>query len=258
MPWSQHSDPGLENHADAPTLQAYAAYERTPDDATLRHIARCPQCMADLVSLRSQLPARPARESRAHCPPVEAIQAYALDQLKGAQKRSVEAHIKECLRCAAEVAASREFLVEPAPQRAGVAAAAQEMIRRVLATLVPVSPEVNLALRDLSAWDEDAKVQVFAAEGVKVSLRKTADEAAHGTFLLNGEISEDEAASPFIAISARLLRVADEMAEAEPTVVAEVPIVADSFFEFDHVPPGAYQIELLLSDRLIVVASVVV
>jgi len=254
MPWSQHSDPNAESHADAQTLQAYAAHERTPDDATLRHIARCPQCMADLASLRSQLPASPARESRAHCPPVEAIQAYALGQLKGVQKRNVEAHLEECLRCAAEVAASREFLpAELAP--AARPSAALEGLRRVIASLLLPEPSEQLALRgegtDLA--DEAATgMQTFRAEEIEISLQSTIER---GQVLVTGILSADDPTRTMVPIAARLVRGSGSAGAIEPMVVAEAPIELGAAFELGPVPTGQYRLEILFDDRLIEIAS---
>jgi hypothetical protein len=268
MPWSQHSDPGPEQHADGQTLQAFAAHERTPDDATLRHIARCPQCMANLATLRSQVPEPSASASHAHCPPVETIQAYALGQLARAQKRSVQVHIKECLRCAAEVAASREFLLasEPAIERAGVAAAAADALRRVIAVLLAPQGVPVFVLKD----GGETHIQVFRADGVDVALDH--EPAEHGRFLLHGSLTmRDEtqaqgappplssasslSSSSLAPLVARLLRVTESDPDAAPVPVAEAPIEANGF-EFDDVPAGSYQIEILFPDRLIVVASV--
>jgi hypothetical protein len=45
------------------------------------------------------------------------------------------------------------------------------------------------------------------------------------------------------------------VADGSTTVVAESTIEANGF-EFEQVPPGEYEIEVLLPDRLIVIASV--
>jgi hypothetical protein len=232
--------------------------------------------MANLATARSQLAqgSRPsASGSHTDCPPVETIQAFALGQLSGAQRRSVQAHLKGCLRCAAEVAASREFLLEeePAIQREGVAAsvgaAAADALRRVVAVLLAPQGTPVLVLKDSG----ETHVQVFRAEGVDVALDH--EPAEHGRFLLHGSLmmqdetpaqgeSPPQSSPPSpsllagVPLVARLLRVAEADPDAAPVPVAEAPIEANGF-EFDAVPAGSYRIEVLFPDRLIVVASVV-
>ncbi len=105
---------------------------------------------------------------------------------------------------------------------------------------------------------------MFRAEGVDVALDH--EPAEHGRFLLHGSlIVRDEtqaqgappplSSPPGTPLVARLLRVTESDPDAAPVHMAEAPIEANGF-EFEDVPAGSYQIEILFPDRLIVVASV--
>lgn len=142
---SQHVDPAEPTHVDRETLIAYAMDEQTLDAAAIQHLGQCPECSAEIAWWRSLERAVATNRDRQSCPSVESLQAYALNQLTGATKRTVEAHIKGCVQCAAEVSASREFLLAGAAagqsQSEGILAAVADALsdtaRRVLASLLP-------------------------------------------------------------------------------------------------------------------------
>jgi hypothetical protein len=242
-------------HADGETLASYALDPTGADDAVADHIATCATCSAEVAWYTSLLRVGDLRRNRVGCPTAQTILAYALDELSGPARREAAAHVARCVHCAAEVLTTREALPL-------VAAAAQEQegaltrARRILATLLPLAPSSDpaLALRGpADTADEEGAPRTFAAEGVELSLRH---ERERGAFVLYGTIAGNESAELSRPLSARLLSApaGGDAAIAELALVAEVPIEFRAF-EFHDVAPGAYQLEVLFPDRVIVVAA---
>ena len=98
-------------------------------------------------------------------------------------------------------------------------------------------------LRGLPSADDS--LHIYQCEDLAISLRC---EMARGQVLVYGIIAQGYDAAP--AILVRLLRAADV-----PPLVGEALVEAGSF-ELGPVAPGMYQIEVLLPDRLLVVADV--
>src|SRR5262249_31269020 len=118
--WQQPSDGSEQSqaaHADEETLRAYAAGTRTPDEAQLQHIARCMRCLSELSHLRTLVAAPAVEMEPADCPSLELLQSFALGELSARDRKATEAHVRTCLSCAAEVAATRTFLLDhPIPE----------------------------------------------------------------------------------------------------------------------------------------------
>jgi hypothetical protein len=196
-----------------------------------------------------------ATRDRAHCPEIEQIQGYVLGTAQRSERASIEAHLGTCLHCAAEVAASREFLVEPSARPVVAPAAAMRgmlgTLRRVVATLLPAEPVAHaaLAVRDVEG-EGLARPQIFAAEGVEVSLRS---ERQGASFTLYGTLSTDGSDELSAPIAALLRALTDDGAAAE--LVAEVPVEFDAF-EFAGIDAGAYAAQNLFPDRLIELAPI--
>jgi hypothetical protein len=240
-------------HADDEALASYALDPTGVDDAAAHHIATCTICSAEVAWYTALLRVGDLRRDRMGCPTAQTIQAYALGELSGPAWREAAAHVAACMHCAAEVLTTREALPLPA-------VAAQERavtrVRRILATLLPLTPSSDpaLALRGLAdTADEEDAPRTFAAEGVELALRH---ERERGAFVLYGTIAGNESAELSRPLSARLLSApaGGDAAIAELALVAEVPIEFRAF-EFHDVAPGAYQLEVLFPDRVIVVAA---
>jgi len=245
-------------HADGETLASYALDPTGVDDAAARHIAGCATCSAEVAWYTALLHVGDLRRDRVDCPTAQTVLAYALGELSESARRATEAHVARCMHCAAEVLTTREALPLPA-------GAAQEQegaltrVRRILATLLPLTPAADpaLALRGpADAADEEGAPRTFAAEGVEISLRQ---ERERGAFVLYGTIAGSKSTALSRPLSARLLHApaAGDVGMAEPALAAEVPVEFRAF-AFHDVAPGAYQLEVLFPDRVVVVAALTV
>lgn len=99
-------------------------------------------------------------------------------------------------------------------------------------------------LRGLPSADDS--LHIYQSEDLAISLRC---EVARGQVLVYGIIAQGYDAAP--AILVRLSRATGDA----PLLVGEALVEAGSF-ELGPVAPGMYQIEVLLPDRLLVVADV--
>jgi hypothetical protein len=115
------------------------------------------------------------------------------------------------------------------------------MPRQLLRQLPPALRAAGLRLR---GGDAAVPVQLFQAEAFAIALRC---ETEHGQVLISGVVGQGDHAPPILA---RLLR-----ADASPVDEA---LVEGASFELGPVPPGVYQLEVLLPDRLLVIASVAI
>ncbi len=111
---------------------------------------------------------------------------------------------------------------------------------QVLHRLLP-APRGAAALR-LRGDGPSVPVQVYQAAEHAIALRC---EVERGQVVLCGIVGQGYDAAPPILV--RLLR-------ADATLAAET-LVEGSSFELDPVPPGDYQLALLLPDRLLVIAA---
>lgn len=249
-PSSSSSSADGEPHAAEETLALYALDPTEVDAAASAHIRACALCRRDVAWLVQVLTAADETRDRVSCPPVEQLTAYALGELHGAEERTVAAHMRACVQCAAEVALTRqEFPAATAPARAPLAA-----LRRVVAVFVSAPSSPALALRD--ATMDDTEPRVYAADGLEIAIRQVTDGAHRGQRVLVGALGASEA-PPTAALLARLLHLAPDQAATAPTLVAEVPVAFDAF-EFEAVLSGTYQIEILCADRLIVIGPITV
>lgn len=250
--------PGQE-HADDEALAAYALRPEASDSSLAQHIAGCEICRGHIAWMRGLL----GTMQRIECPSVEQLEAYALGELGEADSLTVAAHLRRCDQCTAELAATRAFL-DAAPAMIPELAAANggtgafspmTSLRRIFGALAHPTPAAEGAFVVRDALDAEERSWTFIAEDIKLTLGQEADEAHRGKYVLFGKLypntSEQGAPAAPVPISSRLLRISD----AEPVLVAEVPLERNAF-QFDNVPAGSYQIEVLLPDRLIVLATI--
>jgi hypothetical protein len=253
--------PNAKHHASEDDLAAYAVHESLVRPDAAAHIASCPQCLREVAEYRLV----EERLYRAECPDLDDLEAFTLGSLAGERLANVERHTLDCPRCMHELAALNSMLLphaqlissaetsEPAAETLG--SRVREQVRRIVAQLLGPEAAPGLALRS-AAGDEAADeraVDMYQAEDVELALRRT-----HGPLgiTLSGQLVGGDG-----AISARLLpagspesAVPDEMRDI-PTPLAEVPVSPGGYFELGPIPPGSYQLELLVGDHLIVISG---
>jgi hypothetical protein len=244
-------------HATADELAAYAVSGDLVEAAIASHITTCAQCGEEVDAIHLL----EAQLYRIECPDLPDLEAYVAGQLPLARRAKMERHLRTCGRCEGDLATLRRVMTvaatAPATQHTGteplpaatLGEQARETLRRVLAALLPDSPVVALGLRGAEA--------TYHADTFDLKL---GSERQGTTFNLSGKILAHPVGEaggrgePPRAISARLLKSSDP--DAAPTLVSEVPI-SQRYFEFLGVYPGRYEIEILLPDRLVVIASIV-
>jgi hypothetical protein len=293
---SQHPEEPQLAHADLEVLRAYATNQQTAEAAALHHIARCPQCLSEVAHLRSQMQVQVQPSDVAEAHPMwlsaEVLEAYALGELTGARRREVERHLRTCLRCAAEVAVSREFLLEDVAvsQGAGesilptIADAVSDTVRRVFASLLPgpstqlnYQPAINTRgstpqdtenTRDGassppangSQVSSDSESTSWAAEaqpriyGAEGVEVSLRPRLERGKYILTGSVSVGAGASVGDPIAARLVSTSAASEGGEQAAPIEVRIEYDAF-ELGPMPPGTYTVEILFADRLLEIAA---
>jgi hypothetical protein len=246
-----------QQHATADELAAYAVGGDLVEAAIASHIATCAQCgeEANAIHLLE------ARLYRIECPDLPELESYVAGQVPLTRRVEMERHLRTCGRCESDLATLRRVITvaaaAPAVEHAStdplpaatLGEQAREALRRVLAALVPSPPTAALGLRGAEA--------TYRADTFDLKL---GSERQGITFNLSGKIIDRPvgeaggAEEPPHAISARLLKSSDP--DTAPTLVSEVPI-SRRYFEFLGVYSGRYQIEILLPDRLVVIASIV-
>lgn len=241
---SQSVDP---NHANEEDLTAFALRPEMVEKSISHHIAQCETCTSavnDIVSLQRGLK---KNLSRFDCPSTERLVDYLYQRLPFGERLEVWEHARSCLRCTEEIwvtGQASEMLAPSSPWQTA---------SRVVASRVLTSPQgavgLEYSLRDIE--DEGAPYQIFqsfVAGDIEVNLGHYQVEP--GKLLLTGRISQKQttASSHFTPLAVRLLRVEEDQ---PPELIDETPLEPDSFFELAPVPPGTYQLEVLLSDRLV-------
>jgi anti-sigma factor RsiW len=240
---------GAATHATAEALAAYALDPQSDASASpsARHIETCVECRAEAAWLRAQLAALEAGPERAACPSVETVTAYALGELSGTEQLIAAAHIRQCVACTEEVAVTREALAVAPGESTAAESPLRAALRRVAAALVP-PPALSAARAVRGAEDEGDTLRTYQAEGVEVTLRSERHDTERGQFLIYGTVSQ--AAGPVAA-----LLVAQ--GEAATPMVIESAIAGDAF-ELGPVPPGSYRLDILLADRVVEIAPIMV
>lgn len=231
-------------------LQAYAADPTTTDQAVEQHLARCPACQAEVVAMRA-LSVRLSQElSRYDCLSTEVIIGLAAGILPRAERLAAEAHVRNCARCAEEVALTTAALAQPDPLLDWAASTLIDHVaaglRRIVAALVtapiPGAPELALGVR-LRGNAASAAPRIYHAEALTLALRAVPEG---NQVLLEGLLSS--AADPLPeAAPVRLFAAATPA----PPIVEER---ADGpLFALGPVPPGQYTLEVELPTTVIVV-----
>ena len=178
------------------------------------------------------------RLHRFECPPSQTLGEYAMGLLEGEARAGVAGHVPECPRCLEEMTTVRSFLGSEPEAAPGLG----ERVRRIVAALVPPTrTAAAVALRGA----EDRGTNTYRAEHVVVALGPGSvtdrRRAAIGGLIW----SEGADPLPTEGGEARLLTPDGGLRSA--------PLSEHGNFELVDVPPGLYQLEIRLSDRIVVV-----
>lgn len=260
--------PASAGHASDVALALYALDPQEVDPATADHVAQCRTCQGEIAAYGGLLEELEAQVYRVTCPPAAMLTAYAQSRLAPGDRQGFEAHLVGCRRCAEELRATRAFLersaadlaawTTPASTDTAIAPAAagpMDALRRILAQLLPNPSAGNPAFSVLGPLDEGRGpgLHVYRAEGVTITVQQENDLGAH---VVTGSVRQDaEARAGGQALLVRLLRASASATDAGPYTVLESTLTRDTF-EFEGVPDGEYQLEVLFPDRIVVVAPV--
>lgn len=183
---------------------------------------------------------------RFDCPSAHTVGEYELDLLSPEQRTHTAAHILDCPRCTAELAALRSFLrgdlfaIDGEPRVGPIQA-----LSRIVATLLPAPAAALSGVRGAT----DMPAQTYRAGGYTITLapgpRSRRDRKS-----IVGLVARDSAENQDpTGAAVRLVRAADS-----PTLY---PSQVDDLgnFAFDDVQPGAYCLELQLNALLVVIES---
>lgn len=130
---------------DDSDVSSYVAGERRP--GFVAHLGQCSFCQAEVAQsariealLASGLGRKPIA-ARVACPPAQNLADFAFGLLSTSEKRPIQAHLKSCLYCPAELGwlqaeLNEEALPLVAKEKTG------EKLRRIWATLIPALPQL--------------------------------------------------------------------------------------------------------------------
>jgi len=194
---------------------------------------------------------------RFDCPSPDTLRAYYWQELSKAESHRLENHLQTCPLCTAELAELQTFMQEdvPSPQnswsqnlRERVQAVADQM-RLVIATLVtPNAPQLaTAALRSepIPTQQGDAQtVLLFEADDTDISL--LVQKEHNGLLRLAGQLFTTELTP---GSSCKLIPATGE------GVAVQAQIDDTGNFIVNQLPPGAYQLVVLLHDKSIVVPN---
>jgi hypothetical protein len=245
-------------------LQAYAVDPTMSDPAVVQHVHNCPACQTEVNAMRAVSAQISDRLYRYDCLSTEVIIGLAAGILPQGERAAAEEHVRNCARCAEEVALTTDALAQPEPllewAAPSLAAHVVAKVRRLVATLVsaltPEAPELALGVRLRGSSTAATKPQMYRAESVTVVLRATPDPDTAGQHLLEGLITDADAPNlARQAIPVRLLATAQADATAAP--VAEETALGGAFV-LGPVPPGDYALEVTLPEAIVTIPDLVV
>jgi hypothetical protein len=220
-------------------LVAYAYDEAPPE--VVQHVQSCPACARSADEHRRFQAQISALLYRVDCPSSHMLGEYHLDVLTPGERRQIAAHVAECPACADEVRTLSRFLVsEPPAEPAGVI----EQVKRIIATLLPLTPEAAYAAVRST---RGPSAQKYQAEDLFVTIHLQAT-ARQSLVNITGEIwreNGDEA-----TFAGRIVRLI-----APDGGVTTASIGDRGEFLVDAVARGSYRLEIDLSDRIVVIEA---
>ena len=227
--------------------EAYIAYidgEAAPDVA--RHIAECPACAAAAAEYATAQRRLHGRLWRVTCPTAQELGEYELQLLRPAEHTRIAAHIVACPRCEEEMRQLRAYLAseEPIPVRPA------ERLRRVVATLF--TPGAGVAAAGLRGSSAGGPL-TYQAAGLTITL--DLEPAPRGGVNVTGLLVEDDVTGLLWqdATGAESATSQSAALVAADDTVRSAPVDEYGNFSFDAVATGAYRLEVMVGDRLVVI-----
>jgi hypothetical protein len=248
--------------------------------AVLGHLAHCQHCSSRLATYQRMDRKLIQRLYRWDCPTNQVLGEYQLGLLSSELAAEVQAHLKRCVLCAAEVVMLTQFLtndpllLEPISisqqvathvQNSHVVRSTQRVIeqwraegianvRRIVATLLPSPP--SLAYQ---RGGEDASThwpRRYTAEGLTISLQvERTPQHAHqrSSLQLLGFVTCDgKALDELQGVSVLLLSQTKVGAERDQSVYSQVIDELGNFL-FSALEPDTYMLEFQLPEQVVAI-----
>jgi hypothetical protein len=257
------SQPGIIRDEE---LLAYLSGERVRP-VVQRHLAQCLRCSTRLAEYRDLEQSLIQKLYRWDCPPNQILGEFQLGMLGQEHRASIQAHLDQCVLCAAEVATLATFiaddsmLVERAAlpvsslqnNHVGVKQAVKRLMedlreqsaehtRRIIAVLVPQQPRMAQLRHTVSSvWPRR-----YTAEDFNISLQVERSLSHNETVQVIGFVTRKGAAL-------ESLRGVNVVLTSPITATDTQTIDELGNFIFPSVSPGSYALELQLADATIVV-----
>jgi hypothetical protein len=172
---------------------------------------------------------------RFDCPDAQTLGEYELDMLDPVERTRIAAHTVDCDECTADLGELRTFLARPT----SVPEPAVWRARRIVAKLfTPTQP--RLAYGGLRGA-EDATTRVYEAGDVTITLGPGPTSGS----VLGLVVVRD---TPPASLENHAVRLLNPLGTPASTRLDDL-----GNFEFDHVPPGIYSIEVDLPVGVVVI-----
>ena len=251
-------------------LLAFAAGEKVRP-VVEAHLVSCQRCATLVAEVRGLERSLTKKLYRWDCPPNQILGEYQMGLLSIDEERAVQAHLKRCVLCAAEVATFLEFMandpmlvervaVQPSSQNnhVGVKQQAKRALedlrertaaqgRRLVATFVPPQPRLALqrnvanAKPDAALWPRRYTVEDFS---ISMQLERGTDRS--DALQLIGLVTRKGASlEAFQGVPVSLL------SPGSPVDTQTVDELGN--FVFSSLAPATYSLELQLPDTTIVI-----
>ncbi|HEY0752665.1 MAG TPA: hypothetical protein VGD98_01700 [Ktedonobacteraceae bacterium] len=262
------SEPGLIRDEE---LLAYLAGERVRP-VVEQHLVRCPRCSTRLVDYRRQELLLISKLYRWDCPPNQVLGEFQLGLLDPETSLAVKFHLRTCVPCSVELSTLSEFLIgdpllakQPAslfvpevrnnhhalPQEAGALLNhlldhANEVARRVIATLLPPAPRLAYQRTPASSalWPRR-----YAAEDFNISLQVERATGRADSLQLLGFVTRKD-------MSLEALQGMPVLLLSETETVSAQNVDELGNFVFSSLIPATYTLELQSPDGIIVIEHI--
>lgn len=251
-------------------LLAFAAGEKVRP-VVEAHVATCQRCATWVAEARGLERSLTRKLYRWDCPPNQILGEYQMGLLNSEMEKAVQAHLKKCVLCAAEVATLIEFmandpmLAEPVAARpssqnnhVGVRQQAKRVLeelqertatqgRRLVAALVPPQPRLALQRNVANAKPEAALwPRRYTVEDFSISMQLERGTDRSDALQLIGLVTRAGASlEAFQGVPVSLLSPGNPV---DTQVVDEL-----GNFVFSSLTPATYSLELHLPDTTIVI-----
>ncbi len=251
-------------------LLAFAAGEKVRP-AVEAHVASCQHCAAWVAEVRGLERSFTKKLYRWDCPPNQILGEYQMGLLSSDVEKAVQAHLKKCVLCAAEVATFIEFmandpmLAEPVAVRhtsqnnhVGIKQQAKRALeelrertttqgRRLVATFVPPQPRLALQ-RNVANAKPDAALwpRRYTVEDFSISMQLEQGTNRSDVLQLIGLVTRKGASlEAFQGVPVSLLSPGNSVDTQHVDELGN--------FIFSSIAPATYSLELHLPDTTIVI-----